>query len=245
MNTLLLDDNDFVSQHKVLIRDQRLKHLLEVIGAQLGDSIRVGKINALLGSGVISTLSTTEATLDITLDKQSPKPSSVSIICALPRPKALGRMIRSCTELGIKQITLINSYRVEKSYWQSPLLKESAIRKFCLEGLEQACDTILPSISLEKRFKPFVEDQLPQLINNRLAVLAHPSASVNVNVTGEQLNRTEPSQQTLLAIGPEGGFIDYEVEKFTQAGFKTITLGQRILRCETALPYAVSMLECR
>jgi len=62
--------------------------------------------------------------------------------------------------MGVKKIIFIHSYRVEKSYWQTPLLEEKNIEEQLILGLEQAKDTVMPEVILAKRFKPFVEDEL-------------------------------------------------------------------------------------
>ena len=91
-----------------------------------------------------------------------------------------------------------------------------------------------PSFTLHKRFKPFVEDELPDLVAGRRSLLAHPG-----NHPPCPRGCNEP---TLLFIGPEGGFIPYEVEKLQEAGCTTVTLGPRILRVENAVAALVSQL---
>jgi RsmE family RNA methyltransferase len=136
--------------------------------------------------------------------------------------------------MGVKEIYLINAYRVDKSYWSTPVLSESSIREHLILGLEQAGDTQLPKVHLRKRFKPFVEDELPSLVNNKRALIAHP---YNATMC------PEPSdEETLIAIGPEGGFIPYEVDLMQQQGVQAIHLGERILRVETAVPVLLSRL---
>lgn len=122
---------------------------------------------------------------------------------ALPRPKVLRRLIMDSVTLGVERICLIHSYRVDKSYWQTPFLQQ--LDDYVQLGLEQAGDTIAPEIQLYKRFKPFVEDILPGMIQpERPAYVAHPysAQTMPINI----------SHGCSLIIGPEGGFIPYEVE---------------------------------
>jgi RsmE family RNA methyltransferase len=98
--------------------------------------------------------------------------------------------------------------------------------------LEQSCDTILPQVYLRPRFKPFVEDELPDISSGTTAYVAHPG-------TGMDCPRTFQNPAS-LAIGPEGGFIPYEVEKLQSCGFIPVNLGERILRVETAVPVLLS-----
>jgi len=160
--------------------------------------------------------------------------SPLSLVLALPRPKVLKRTLKHITVLGVKKIYLINSFRVDKSYWQTPFLQQDSIRKIFLDSLEQACDTVLPELFLRPLFKPFVEDELPELIKNTVPLVAHPgTGSGAIDISGKHIT---------LAIGPEGGFIPYEIEKLKVCGFKEFNFGQRILPVETAVPGLLSLL---
>jgi RsmE family RNA methyltransferase len=136
--------------------------------------------------------------------------------------------------MGIREIDLINSWRVEKSYWESPRLSDENLRFQSILGLEQAGDTILPTIRLHRLFKPFVCGELPEIAAGRMALLAHPGSAQEVP--------RHIKQPVVLAIGPEGGFIEREAETFQQIGFTPVNLGERILRVETALPYLIGRL---
>lgn len=232
MNLILLQQEDFISPERVILRDRRADHVRLVHRAQQGDMLRVGLTNGLLGSGHLLKLDDTSVELEVRLDQQPPEPLDLTLLLALPRPKMLKRVLQTVTAMGVKRIYLINSYRVEKSFWSSPLLQTEKLNEQLQLGLEQARDTLLPQVELRQRFKPFVEDELPQLIANTSAFVAHPST--------ESSCPQHFNQAATLAIGPEGGFIPYEVEKMQECGFQSISLGPRILRVETAVPVLLS-----
>jgi 16S rRNA (uracil1498-N3)-methyltransferase len=235
MNLVLFSQTDFIGDNLVAIRDtRRLQHITLVHQIKLGDTLKVGLINGKMGSGEVVLLNENEIQLDVTLTQASPKPLPVTLVLALPRPKMLKRTLQTIATLGIKKIYLINSYRVEKSYWQTPLLEEDAIAEHLLLGLEQGCDTHLPEVHLIKRFKPFVEDDLQNIIGETKALVAHPytdlpcPAQIDYAIT--------------LAIGPEGGFIPYEIDLLQKCGFTAVNLGERIMRVETVVPYLLGRL---
>ena len=232
MNLILLHDDDFSSETLVSLSGRRLQHVLEVHRAEVGDSLRVGKLDGLMGEGRVLSLTSARLELEVRLDQPPPAALPLTLLLALPRPKMLKRVLQSVTSLGVKQVYLINSYRVEKSFWGSPLLQPEKLHEQLLLGLEQACDTILPEIHLRQRFKPFVEDELPRLAADTTAFVAHPVAEV--------VCPSAHCGPTTLAIGPEGGFIPYEVDKLQECGFSPISLGRRILRVETAVPVLLS-----
>lgn len=233
MNVFLFTSSD-IEQGKLVFRDRRLRQLVDVHAAQVGDCVRVGELNGLMGSASIEAINPHEATLSFHCETPSPAKLPLTLIVALPRPKMLRRILRSVAELGVRELILINSYRVEKSYWQSPLLNELKLRHYLCEGLQQARDTVLPELRLVTRFKPFVEDELPGLASDKLKLIAHPARG---EACAHQLN-----EESIVAIGPEGGFTDYEVARFVEAGFSPFHLGPRILRVETAVTAIVSKL---
>lgn len=123
---------------------------------------------------------------------------------------------------------------MEKSFWQTPFLQPEAIREQLILGLEQARDSVLPQIVIEKRFKPFVEDRLPQLAEGTLGLVGHPGDFPACPRAVEQ--------PVTLAIGPEGGWIPYEVDLLRQSGLQPVQLGERILRVETAVTALLARL---
>ncbi|CAM3539836.1 16S rRNA (uracil(1498)-N(3))-methyltransferase [Parendozoicomonas haliclonae] len=239
MNLLLLESGDIVkpvdaTPGRAVISGRRLTHVQDVHKAEVGDTLRVGELNGEMGTATIVRLEKDELELEYTLGTPPPAPLEIMVLLALPRPKMLKRTFQTLAAMGVKRIVLMNTYRVEKSYWQTPWLKPEAIREQLILGLEQARDTVMPEVILEKRFKPFVEDRLTEMTVGMRKLVAHPVSDVECP---RQL-----SEPAVLAIGPEGGFIPYEVERLVEFGFECVHLGQRILRVETAVPVLLSRL---
>jgi len=234
MNLVLLFEEDFVGPQRVRLAGRRLQHVLAVHRARVGDELRVGLVNAQLGTGVISSLSSDVLEMEVRLDQPPPPPLPVTLLLALPRPKSLKKVLQAATAMGVKRIVLMATWRVEKSFWDSPALHPDGLREQMVLGLEQARDTVLPEITLRRRFRPFAEDEVPGLARATRALLAHPPAS-------QPCPRAVRGPVT-LAVGPEGGFIPYEVELLQAHGFAAVSLGPRVLRVEQALPALVGRL---
>lgn len=234
MNLILFSAADKLDDKRIRLADARLQHLRKVLDANEGDALRVGEIGGKMGCAQLLSLAEDEAVLEVTLDQEPPKKLRLTLVLALPRPKMLRRILRSVAELGVPELHLLNSYRVEKSYWQTPVLQDATVQAYFLQGLQQSRDTVLPRLTLHRRFKPFVEDELAGLIGGRRALLAQPG-----NYPPCPVGANEP---TLLLIGPEGGFIPYEVEKLQQVGCEAVSLGPRILRVENAVTTLLARL---
>ena len=235
MNLLLLEEADFIAPDRVILRDRRLTHMQDVHRAAVGDTMRVGRIGGLMGNAEVLRLESTEAELQILgLDQPPPEKLPLTLLLALPRPKMLRRVLQTVAAMGVPKVVLVNSYRVEKSFWQTPFLEPEAIREQLILGLEQARDSVLPEIVIEKRFKPFVEDRLPALSANTLGLVGHPG---DYPPCPRGLD-----QPVTLAIGPEGGWIPYEIELMAKSGLQPVQLGARILRVETAVTALLARL---
>ncbi|MDD5440224.1 MAG: 16S rRNA (uracil(1498)-N(3))-methyltransferase [Candidatus Omnitrophica bacterium] len=227
MNLILLERRDFTAENHAVVDGRRCKHIREVLKARPGTVLLVGVENDLIGTGTVTAVTGATIELDVTLNREPPQPFPGTVVLALPRPGVFQRILVHATTLGVKKIRVINSNRVEKSYWQSPALDEGNVHKQLILGLEQARDTVLPEVCFHKGFKPFVEDELPALIQGAAAFVAHAEALTDcpAGIQG----------QVVLIIGPEGGFIPYEIEKFVACGCAPVRLGKRTLKVETAV----------
>ena len=234
MNLILLFESDFIRPNIVRLTDRRLGHVINVLRPLHGDQLTVGLLNGPVGHGTVIDLTSEALEMDVALDRQAPAPLPVTLILALPRPKMLRRVLLAASSMGVKKIYLINAARVEKSFWKSPLLSDERIKEYLLLGLEQACDTNMPEVFLRPLFKPFVEDELSALAKNTLALVAHPVA--------EKKCPWQVDRQITFAVGSEGGFIPYEIEKFVSLGFTPVSMGSRPLRVETVVPAMLARL---
>jgi 16S rRNA (uracil1498-N3)-methyltransferase len=235
MNLILLFDEDFTDTGAhVRLQGRRLRHVLDVHRAAAGDELSVGLLGGRIGTGRVTVLNSSILEMEVRFEQAPPQALPVTLILALPRPKVLRRVLRTVSAMGVKRVHLINSFRVEKSYWQTPFLKEENVTEQLILGLEQARDTVLPEVLQRPLFKPFIEDELPGIIQGTLPLVAHPAA-------GEPCPR-DLKRAATLAIGPEGGFIPYEIDKFISCGFTPVSMGGRILSTETAVPALLSRL---
>ena len=235
MNCILLPKNT-----KTITDKQQVTHIKEILKSKVGDSLTIGEIGGNLGKATIAEINENEVQLsNVILDKEPPAKLDLTVILALPRPKVLRRLIMDMTSLGVNKLIIVNSYRSQKSYWQSPLLNR--IDEFVFEGLQQAIDTVPLKIEFKKRFKPFVEDEFPALLADKEqsdAVIAHPYASQSWKAYLDGLKCKDSNKETMpkiLCVGAEGGWIDYEVDLLCKHGCTAVSLGERILRTETVV----------
>ncbi|MEG2921258.1 MAG: 16S rRNA (uracil(1498)-N(3))-methyltransferase [Acinetobacter sp.] len=233
MNIVLLDPRQTESELWSITSKRQLEHLKQHVNVQVGDHLKVG-----IREGQRYLTEIVEVTEQVVKLKPIqieavPAKLPVTLILAMPRPKVLRRLIMDSVTLGVEKIILLHSYRVDKSYWQTPFLQQ--LDQYVTLGLEQAGDTVAPQIDIYKRFKPFVEDVLPSLITvDRPAYVAHPYAESKMPFAIEHA--------CTIVIGPEGGFIPYEIDLLTKNGCQALSLGNRIIRTETVISYVLGRL---
>ena len=233
MNIVLLEAEQTQSEFWKIESPRQLQHLSQHVQLNAGDTLKVGIRNGERYLTEVISVSEQQIRIRPIQLEAIPTKLPVHLILALPRPKVLRRMVMDAVTLGVQRISLIHSYRVDKSYWQSPFLQH--LDDYVTLGLEQAGDTIEPEIQLYKRFKPFVEDVLPTFISDQKpAYVAHPYA--------EQQMPHAIQHSCCLIVGPEGGFIPFEVDLFKKNGCQARRLGNRILRTETAVSHILGRL---
>ncbi len=236
MNIILIFPED-TRGSTVELTDYRAKHIVKVLRSEVEDVIRVGVLGGLMGVATVREINKKypfSVILEPQFNESPPPKSSVDIVVALPRPIMLKRIFSQAASLGVGNIHIINARRVERSFWDASILEPVNYRKHLYAGLEQAVDTILPNVIFHRYFKTFVGEYCLSLENNYShLLLAHPDGSAKLST----LFATQKHEKILVAIGPEGGWVDYELEQFEELHFNRFSLGPRILRVDSAVIY--------
>lgn len=214
----------------VSLSGARAAHLLNVLSVSPGQTVRVGMLDGPFGVGTVQSIGGGAVALRCVFDASVPPRPSVDLLLALPRPKVLRRLWAQLAALGVGRIMLTNAERVERNYFDTHVVTPECYRLLLIEGLQQARDTRLPEVSIHRQFKVFVEDELDGLAGNSLRIVADPSATSSVAAALGDVN----DRRVLIAIGPEGGWNNFEMRLIEARGFQAIGMGARTLRTDTA-----------
>lgn len=243
MNLIILTEKDRIDENRFVVKDHRFEHIRDILKLKIDDTVEIGILNGVTGSAIIEEISREKITLKI-ISTSSVEPCYpiVDVICALPRPQTLKKILFTSAMMNVRQLHLIRANRVEKSYFHSPLLEEKNYRRFLFEGLAQGKNTKMPEVRIHYKFKQFCQDFLPELekeyhADNLLKLL--PDLGSNHNLTRYKSNKI---QNIIIAIGPEGGWVPFEIELFSEIGFHRFALGKWTLRVEHALTAALSQI---
>jgi RsmE family RNA methyltransferase len=237
MNLILCEPDELDAAGVLRLTDTRAAHVRTVLRADRGDSVRVGVVDGPRGHGEILAIDDREVVLRCALEAPTPPRPAVDLLLALPRPKVLRRLWAQFAALGVGHIVLTNAARVERHYFDTHVLEPSTYRPLLIEGLQQAGDTRLPRVSIHRRFRILVEDDLNDVSSHGLRLVAHPGATRRLLDVAPR-----PPGGALLALGPEGGWTPFELELLQRHRFEPVSLGARILRTDTACIALVAVL---
>jgi RsmE family RNA methyltransferase len=232
VNLLLFDPAELTGE-TLTLADRRAHHLRTVLGVRIGDSIRAGEVGGRTGSAQILADDGSAYTLRIALDGPPSRPLDIDLVLAVPRPKVITRTLEIAASFAVRSIDLTNAWKVDKAYLRSPRLDPQALALAARFGAEQGATTHIPQITVHDRLMALLDARFPA--PDGLRLIAHPGAPP----LERAVTRSEP---TTLAIGPEGGWIDREVETFVARGFTPVSLGAPILRVEAAVASALGQL---
>ena len=235
MNLLLVEPQDYIAPGRVRISDRRFLHLRDVIGLEPGKLYRAGERGGQIGTATLTEVLPDAAVLDVAWSEPPPPECGVTLVCALPRPQTFHKVLHCAVTMGVKTIYFIHTRKVEKSYWDASVLDPAAVEREVTLALEQCGDTVPPVIEYRRRFRPFAEDELQGIVASGAGgFFGHPRATAEVP--------DRPPHPLTLAVGPEGGFNDFENELLERAGLTPVTLGRRVLRTEFAVAALLAKL---
>jgi len=242
MNLLILTPQDDLADGVCTITDDRADHIRKILKLVAGDSIRVGLLSGPAGTALIEEVFDRRVVLRCgEMTEIAPPIVEIDIVCAVPRPQTLKKVLITAAGMGVRRLHLLRTRRVDKSYLQSKVLNPERYRPLLIEGLAQGKLTRLPEVTLHPRFRPFIEDELPGLVAETEGThLLLPDQSGEARLDGV-LDKSV--RRLIIAIGPEGGWVPFEIKKLERAGFTTFSLGPWTLRVETALAAVLSQAE--
>ena len=230
MNLLLVEASELDEGAAVRLTGDRARHLLDVLKVEPGQSVRIGVVDGVTGVGHVTSVGPSWVSLSCTLGEPPVRPS-VDLLLALPRPKVLRRLWAQLAALGVGRIILTNAARVERNYFDTHVLEPDHYRPLLIEGLQQARDTLLPVVSVHRQFRVLVEDELDALAGHANRLVADPASTMSI---ADSIAGTSP-ERMLLAVGPEGGWNQFELDLLGAHGFQRVGMGARTLRSDTAV----------
>lgn len=237
MNLLLLDREEVVAGEAVLAPgDRRARHLRQVLRAEVGRRLRAGLVRGPTGEAEVLALEP-ELRLRVALDGAPPPAPPIDLIAALPRPKALSRLVQTAAAFGVARIDLVNAWRVDRSYFESPRLHADALALDARLGCEQGATTWVPEVAVHRLLMPFLA--AAGWRSGGLQLVAHPRGGALL----EEVVAPGHAGPIALAVGPEGGWIDRELASLAACGFRAVRLGAAILRADTAVAALLAQID--
>ncbi len=239
LNIILFDAAELDTIQCLRLRDARADHIRTVLKAVPGQGLRIGLINGPRGTGVVESVADNEVVLSCGLESEIPSRPRVDILLALPRPKVMKRLWSRLAVMGVGRILLTNAEKVERMYFDSHVLDPACIRRGLLNGLQQAGDTLLPAVSVHRRFKVLLEDELDALAPDATRLVADPAARMTLIQRMDACPNA--AGRLLISIGPEGGWTRYALGQLASHGFRAFYLSHRILTTELACISALAL----
>jgi 16S rRNA (uracil1498-N3)-methyltransferase len=238
VNLLILDPAEMDPGGQVTVGGVRAAHLVEVLKVTPGQTVRVGLLDGARGTATVAAIAPARVSLHCCFEPAAPPRPRVDLLLALPRPKVMRRLWAQLAALGVGRVILTNAARVERPYFDAHVISPECYGPLLVEGLQQARDTRLPQVSIHRRFRVLVEDELDQLAGASLRLVAHPGAATTIR----QAVRANGDGRVLLAVGPEGGWNAFEVALLEAHGFQIVGMGERALRVDTACIALLAMV---
>ena len=235
MNRILFE-SDEIQDGIATFGGERAEHVMNVLHGEVGQVLKTGEIDGLIGTSEILTIEQSEQSeqsdnfqiaVRCNHTENSLRPW-IDLILAPPRPRVMKRLLPQLATMGVGRIFLVGAKKVEKDFWGATLLKPENYRPLLIDGLMQAGTSILPILETRRNFRKFVKEELDALWPEAQRIVAHPYGAQSTAVDGNR------QLTVLLAVGPEGGWTDEEVALLEEHGFVRYSLGSRILRTDTA-----------
>jgi len=223
---------DQVSGNRAFLLGSHAEHLSRVLRARVGQDFDIST-GSEVRRGVIASISSDR--VEFELGEQVPSSASLQVTLALSIFK-FDRMewaIEKCTELGAARIVPVIAHRTEAHLAAASLKRAERWRRIAHEAAEQSRQVSPPEISAPMKLKDVIA--LPA--STRIVL-----SEAEEQTTLKQALQSHTGGEIILALGPEGSWTDSELELFRNAGWASASLGNTVLRAETAAIAAMAIV---
>ena len=225
-------DSLIVDTHAFLT-DEQAKHCRTVMRNKPGD--RVVLFNGFSGEYIAEIINLTKKDINLKIlefnDIQRTPSVKISLFTAIPRQKRFDFLIEKVTELGASEIIPLITKRSGNVSTELSDAKLSRYKTKIIETCKQCGRNILPTLCPAKSLESILT------LDADLKIILHPY-SEDLQISG--IKRKIDS--IMLAVGPEGGFTEDEVQSLQNKGWLGLSIGQSILRVETAAISALTLM---
>lgn len=219
------------------IADDEAAHILRAARLRPGDEITVFDGQGRRALAVIESADRNSLRCRVLKPLPSPEPAvGIQLCFAVVSRPAVEEIIDSCTALGVHSFQPVLTGRCERGFasrWDS---KSERLRLIALSACKQSMRGRAPDILPPAEFSSLLASSVPSLI------AWERDGANSVRKALESFPASEGSRQLRVFVGPEGGFEDGEISSALSAAFRPVTLGNYILRAQTACACVVSQI---
>ncbi len=216
---------DETSGHRAALTGVHADHLIRVLRARVGQEFDV-VADGVTHRGRITNIADQRVEFDLEEELPTPSPAQVTLLLAIIKFDRMEWVIEKCTELGVTRFIPLIAHRTDVHLAAAAGKRVERWKRIAREASEQSRRSSQPEIVAPMKLKDAVA-LLPAAVRILL------SESEQENVLAEVL-RDCTASEILLAIGPEGGWTSTEEKAFRESGWIPASLGQTVLRSETA-----------
>ncbi|RPH36983.1 16S rRNA (uracil(1498)-N(3))-methyltransferase [bacterium] len=232
----------YVSPPHLTIDGEEFQHLSHVMRKEPGDEIRVVDGKGNVYDVRIIDIVKREARCEITAHRIMENEPNISVTLAAGIVKNGARfdfLVEKATELGVRSIVPLATERTIPQH-----AKTERWQKLAIAAMKQSGRCVLPRVLPLTPFSRFIakagDAGAEHVPSQHAPFKLIPHEKETARTLREAL--ASGPKDTVLCIGPEGGFSDQEVDQAVQAGFLPVSLGPRRLRTETATLAALAMV---
>ncbi|WP_430686968.1 16S rRNA (uracil(1498)-N(3))-methyltransferase [Leptolyngbya sp. AN02str] len=184
----------------------------------------------------------TSARLLEVIPAQTELPVELVMLVSMPKGNGMDDIVRQCTELGVAAIVPVVS---DRTLLQPSPKKVERWQRIAQEAAEQSERLMIPTMHEPMAWKAGLEHWSVPSVAGYMCVargdVPHLLTCLNPTFLNQQQQKT-PLQTVAIATGPEGGWTDYEIQAAHSTGYRSVSLGRRILRAVTAPMVAAALV---